>query len=147
MPLYAPGTAGPAGATGPAGPTGPQGPPGVPGEAGAAGSVGPAGSQGPPGPSGSASLATVAVPFTDGDSLRRVTVTDATVNASSKIVGSIRRPDTADDSADRGYLYTANVVRVGSGSFDLLVWCSAWGEDDAAPSQPNETVQFIYAVG
>lgn len=142
MPLYAPGTAGPAGEPGSAGATGPTGPTGPPGETGAAGSAGATG------PSGSATLVSVAIPFTDGDSLRRVTVTDATVTAASQIIGSIRRPDSADDSVDRGYLYTANVVRVGSGAFEVLVWCAAWGAaDDAVPSQPNETVLFVYAVG
>lgn len=98
-------------------------------------------------PAGSVALTSVSIAFTDGDSLRRVTITDAAVVATSKIMGTIRRPDSADDSADRGFLYTANIVRVATGAFDLLVWCSAWGSDDAVPASPNETVQFIYAVG
>lgn len=101
----------------------------------------------PPPPSSAVALTSVAVPFTDGDTLRRVTVTDAAVTAASKITGSIRRPDTADDSADLGLLYTANVVKVAAGSFDLLVFCTAWGVDDAILAMPNETVQFIYTVG
>lgn len=101
----------------------------------------------PPAAPGAVALTFVAVPFTDGDSLRRVTVTDATVTAASKIMGTIRRPDSADDSADTGLLYTANVVKVASGSFDLLVYCTAWGAIDATLVIPNETIQFVYTVG
>jgi hypothetical protein len=111
------------------------------------------GERGPPGPAGkdgaggAASISAAAVAFTDGDTMRRATVTDAAVSASSKIVGTIRRPDTANDSADRGYIYLANVVRIGTGSFDLLVSCLGWGFDDPTKNPPNETVTFYYTIG
>ena len=91
-------------------------------------------------------ISEVSIPFTDGDTLRRVTVTDAGVSASSKIVGSIRRPDTADDSVDPGYLYVPNVVRVASGAFDVLVACLGWGFDDPVGRPPNETIKYQYTV-
>lgn len=95
---------------------------------------------------GSASLSSVAVAFTDGDTMRRVTVTDAAVSATSKIVGTVVRPDTTDDSADRGYIYLANVVKRAAGSFDLLLSCLGWGFDDPTEQPPNETITYCYTV-
>ena len=105
---------------------------------------------------GSASIATirkamvktVTVAFTNGDSYRRVTITDAAVLATSNIIGTIRRPDTASDSVDLGWQYEANVVLVANGSFDITVSCSAWGFDDpAASGLLNETVTYCYLIG
>lgn len=84
------------------------------------------------------------IPFTDGDTVRRVTITDAEVGLTSKINGSIRRPNVASDSADYGYLYTANVVNVGVGSFDILIVVTDGNEEPLTP--PNEVVQFVYAL-
>jgi hypothetical protein len=95
---------------------------------------------------GGVTISTVAIAFTDGDSLRRVTVTDASVSTSSKILGTVRRPTTANDAEDRGYLYIANVVRLAAGAFDLLVVCLGWGLDNAIVT-PNETINFDYTVG
>lgn len=95
----------------------------------------------------SVALSTASIQFTDGDTFRRVTIADGLVNATSKIVGMIRRPDTVDDSADLGFLYVANVVKVAAGSFDLLVAATAWGTDDTDEVPPNETIQFVYTVG
>lgn len=95
----------------------------------------------------SVAMSSVDIPFTDGDTLRRVTVTDAAVTAASKIIGAVRRPDSADDSADAGYLYVPNVVRVAAGAFDLLVACLDWGFGDPTENPPNETVKFVYAIG
>ena len=89
---------------------------------------------------------TASIAFTDGDTLRRVTITNASVLSTSKIVGTIRRPNTTDDSADAGYIYIANVVKVSAGSFDLLVACLAWGFDDPVLYPPNETVTFAYSI-
>lgn len=95
---------------------------------------------------GSVAVSSADIAFTDGDTMRRVTITDAGVGATSKIVGTIRRADTADDSADRGYVYTCNVVKVAAGSFDVLVACL---DPYLDPTQmpPNETVKFYYVVG
>ena len=101
----------------------------------------------PSAPGGEVTMTSVAIPFTDGDTMRRVTITDAAVSAASKIIGSIRRADTADDSADKGFRYTANVVLLASGSFDLLVICTSWGGDDTTEVPPNETVNYVYTVG
>jgi hypothetical protein len=87
---------------------------------------------------------TASIAFTDGDTLRRVTITDADVVATSRIIHNIRRPDSADDSADAGYLYIANVVEVQSGSFDVLIAALDWGFGDPVENPPNETVQFQY---
>lgn len=99
----------------------------------------------PPG-GGSVTISSVDIAFTDGDTMRRVTVTDVDVSATSRIIGTIRRPDTADDSADRGYIYIANVVRVATGAFDVLLSCLGWGFDDPTRNPPNETVKFYYQI-
>lgn len=88
-----------------------------------------------------------AVAFTDGDTVRRVTVTDTEVLASHMVAGSIRRPNTTDDSQDPGWIYHANVVEVVDGAFDVLVAATAWGFEDPSPLAPNETVQFVYQIG
>jgi hypothetical protein len=85
--------------------------------------------------------------FTDGDTFKRFTISDAGVSATSKIIGSIVRPSSASDSADRGYLYTFDVVNRGSGTFDLLVSAHDGAYGDCTDNPPNETVQFHYIVG
>lgn len=96
---------------------------------------------------GSMSATSVDIPFTDGDTLRRVTIVDAAVTASSKIVGNIIRPDQASEASDKGFIYVANVVRRAAGAFDVLVACLNWGYDDPVLDPPNETVKFVYAIG
>jgi hypothetical protein len=88
----------------------------------------------------------VSIPFNDGDTIRRVTITDANVNAGSRIIHSITRPNTTDDSQDPGYVYTANIVQIQAGSFDVLVSVLDWGEDDCTESPPNETITLHYIV-
>jgi hypothetical protein len=92
-------------------------------------------------------VATASIAFTDGDTLRRVTITDTNVLSTSNIVCTIRRPNSTDDSADRGYLYVANVVEVVVGAFDVLVACLDWGFDDPTENPPNETVTLCYTIG
>jgi hypothetical protein len=89
----------------------------------------------------------LAIPFTDGDTVRRVTITDADVTMASKIFITIRRPDSADDSEDTGYLYFANVVLQSAGSFDVLIVCTDWGFGDPVENPPNETITLYYVVG
>lgn len=96
---------------------------------------------------GSMAATAVDIPFTDGDTLRRVTIADAAVTSSSKIVGVIVRPDQADEQNDKGFMYIANVVRRAAGQFDLVVACLNSGYDDPVQDPPNETVQFVYAIG
>jgi hypothetical protein len=84
--------------------------------------------------------------FSDGDTAKRFTVTNSAVVATSRIVGSIRRPDVAD-SLDYGYLYLVNVVTVAAGSFDLLVAVTGLGLDDVTDQPPLGSVEFHYQVG
>lgn len=98
-------------------------------------------------PGGSVAISSVNIPFVDGDTLRRVTVADAAAVPSSKIIGSIVRPDQADEASDKGYLYTWNITRRAAGAFDLVVACLGWGFDDPVLDPPNETIQFHYTVG
>ncbi len=94
--------------------------------------------------SGGSTPRTASIAFTDGDTLKRVTITDALVTSSSVIVATIRRPDTVDDSADFGYLYTVNVVKVATGSFDVLIACTDGGFGDPVEVPPNETITLAY---
>lgn len=91
-------------------------------------------------------IGTSSVAFTDGDTARRVTVTDAGVSGTSEIIVTVRRPDTAGDSADRGYLYTANIVRIGTGEFDVLLTVLGLSGEDCTANPPNETITLFYLV-
>jgi hypothetical protein len=84
--------------------------------------------------------------FSDGDTAKRFTVTNTAVTTTSRIVGSIRRPDVAD-SLDYGYLYLVNVVTIAAGSFDLLVAVTGLGLDDVTDQPPLGSVEFHYQVG
>lgn len=97
-------------------------------------------------PTASVAISSASIAFTDGDTARRVTISDGTVTAASKIVSTIRRPDTADASADRGYVYNANVVRIGSGQFDVSIICTDTSGGDCTAIPPNETVTLYYLV-
>jgi len=92
-------------------------------------------------------VSTASIAFTDGDTYRRVTITDANVASTSNIVCSIRRPDTATDSVDIGLIYIATVLNVAAGSFDVGVACLDWGFDDPTLSAVNETVTLCYTIG
>jgi len=95
---------------------------------------------------GGASLSTANIAFTDGDTVRRVTITDAGVSATSKILCSVRRPDTTDASADSGFFYLANVVRIGTGEFDVLVMVLDVDGDGCTQNPPNETIVLTYTI-
>ena len=84
------------------------------------------------------------VAFTDGNTVRRVTVSNAAIGATDKILVTIRRPDLADDSEDAGHIYTVNVVRVAAGSFDAVVTCCDRGFGDTTEQPPNETIQLVW---
>lgn len=93
----------------------------------------------------SVSISSASVAFTDGDTARRATIADAAVTAASKIIASVRRPDTVAAS-DPGYIYHANVVSIGSGTFDVNVVCLDWSGQDCTEIPPNETVTLYYQV-
>lgn len=92
-------------------------------------------------------VSTASVAFTDGDTYRRVTITDANVGTGSNLVCSVRRPNTADDTVDDGYLYLVTVLLVSAGSFDVGIACLDWGFDDPIGSPPNETITLCYTIG
>lgn len=95
-------------------------------------------------PTASVAINSTSVAFTDGDTVRRVTVTDASVGATDKVIVTIRRPDITDDSADAGHIYLANVVKVAAGSFDVVVACCDRGFGDTTEQPPNETIQLVW---
>jgi len=96
-------------------------------------------------PTATVAFSKTTVAFTDGDSLRRVTITDGAMTATSAIVMTITRPDTTDAN-DLGWVYIANVVSRGTGTFDVLVACLDWGTDDPGGVNPNETITLNYAI-
>jgi hypothetical protein len=98
------------------------------------------------GGSAPAAIYAATLDFSNGDTLKRFTITNPDVAATSKIVGTIRRPDTADDSADFGYLFIANVVKVATGSFDLLVAATDGGIGDVTEIPPLGTVEYDYQI-
>lgn len=84
--------------------------------------------------------------FTSGQLVERFTIANGVVSASSEIVGTIRRPDNTE-ATDYGYVYTFNVVSIGSGTFDILVQVmdGTYGQEEAV--LPNETAVLHYTVG
>lgn len=91
-------------------------------------------------------ISSVSVAFTDGDISRRVTVSDGEVTSSSKILASVRKPDSTDDSVDKGHIYEVNIVEVVNGAFDMVVVCHDGGFIDASSDPPNETITVHYIV-
>lgn len=89
---------------------------------------------------GSANIA-----FTDGDTARRTTIADAAVSATSRILLSITRPTVTAEN-DRGFLYTANVVSRGAGTFDVFTICTDISGQDPVLDPPNETIILYYTV-
>jgi ribosomal protein S18 len=84
--------------------------------------------------------------FADGDTLKRFTITNSAVLSTSRITGTIRRPNIADVD-DPGYLYIANVVSIVAGSFDVLVAATGAGLDDMTLNPPLGSVEFDYHIG
>lgn len=84
--------------------------------------------------------------FSDGDTLKRFTITNSAVLSTSRITGTIRRPNIADVD-DPGYLYIANIVSIIAGSFDVLVAATGAGLDDVTLSPPLGSVEFDYQIG
>lgn len=90
-------------------------------------------------------IRTASIPFLDGDTLRRTTISDGDVSASSVILGTVIRP-SVEDVDDPGYLYAWNIVKRTSGSFDVLIAVQDWGHGDPIGHPPNETITFAYQV-
>ena len=83
------------------------------------------------------------IAFTDGDTARRVTVTNASLGPTSKVLLCVRRPNVTE-ADDNGYVYTANVVTRAAGSMDVLIVCTD-PEGGFPEPPPNETVVLEYA--
>lgn len=92
----------------------------------------------------SVEISTVSVAFTDGDTMRRVTVSDGAVTATSKIICSVTRATVADED-DMGIFFQANVVSRGTGTFDVIVVARGWGFSDPV-GIVNETITLNYLV-
>lgn len=89
--------------------------------------------------------ATASIAFTDSDTARRVTISNASVLSTSRIVGQIIRPTTSD-LVDPGYIYVHSIISVTNGSFDVLIAATALGDSYIDQNPPNETITFSYLV-
>jgi hypothetical protein len=92
----------------------------------------------------SASVAIIEVAVTMDDTYKRVTVTDAAVGTTTKIVGSIRRPDLTAD-ADPGFVYDFNIINQAAGSFDIVIMATDWA-GEGLEETPNEALKFLYTT-
>lgn len=80
------------------------------------------------------------------DTERRVTISNAACTTSSKIIGSITRPNTADGD-DPGYIYVFNVVSRSNGSFDVLIAATIMGDREGIGLYPPaESINFVYTL-
>lgn len=95
---------------------------------------------------GGASISRTSVAFTDGDCAKRVSVADAAITATDKILVTVRRPDMDDDSADSGHIYITNIVRVYAGGFDVRIVALDLSGEDTTAQPPNETIELQYQV-
>lgn len=87
---------------------------------------------------------TARLSFADGDTLKRFTIADASVTAAGNTpIPVIRRDDIADVD-DPGWIFTANIVTVTDGSFDVLVSALPGDGLPAVNEFPNETVTLVY---
>lgn len=87
---------------------------------------------------------TARLSFTDGDTLKRFTITDAAVRALGNTPIPVIRRDDITDADDPGWIFVANIVTVTDGSFDVLVCAQAGDAFAAAGEFPNETVTLVY---
>lgn len=94
----------------------------------------------------SVAISTASVPFTDGDVAKRVSVADAGITATDKIIVTVRRPNLADDSEDGGFIYVTNVVRIYAGGFDVRIVALDLSGTDTTEYPPNETITLCYQV-
>lgn len=83
--------------------------------------------------------------FTDGDNFKRVTITDPTANPRSIILAGIERNDVTD-SDDGGWVFAANVVSRGEGSFEVNVAAFVLGDVPINDEGPNELVDLVYLI-
>lgn len=88
---------------------------------------------------------TVSLDFTDGDTFKRVTITDPDVGPADYPFCQIDKR-SVEDVDDAGWFYGVNVAKVNAGSFDVNVAASSWNEDPQADEYPNEVVTLVYIV-
>jgi hypothetical protein len=95
---------------------------------------------------GGASLSTFTVTFNGTDTGVRTTVSDAAATATSKIVLTIRQPDSVSSEDQKGYIYEANIVKQATGSFDVYVVAMSPDGDPIDEEMPSDTLTVIYQI-
>lgn len=83
--------------------------------------------------------------FTDGDTLKRFTITDVQIEATSQLHLGIDRQQVADVD-DPGWIFVPNVLQVRAGGFDVLVAALSGDAIAAANEFPNEIVTLTYLI-
>lgn len=89
---------------------------------------------------------TAPLDFTDGDTLKRFTITDAQVSTTRPAPQlSIYRQNVAAVD-DAGWVYVVNGMSIANGSFDVLVAALSGDGVAAANEFPNEIVTLAYQL-
>lgn len=93
----------------------------------------------------SRSPGTARLSFTDGDTFKRFTITDANVTTlGPRPICSVVR-DYVADVDDYGWSFTVTpIAPTANGSFDVTVTAQAWDRPALAGEYPNETVTLFY---
>lgn len=84
--------------------------------------------------------------FTGGDTKQRFKITDAAIDSSTTPPNVSIARRTIADVDDPGWIYTANVVNVTNGSFDVLVGATMGDGLPGAGEFPNETITLVYTL-
>lgn len=83
--------------------------------------------------------------FTDGDTLKRFTIADASIEATAQITPSCQRQQVAAID-DPGWTFIPNVLQVRAGGFDVQVAAFSGDAVAAAGEYPNEIVTLNYII-
>lgn len=79
--------------------------------------------------------------------VHRATIIDADVTTFNQVaVVGFRRTLVETDEDDPGIIYIGNVVRIGSGEFDVLISALDWGQDTLEGENPDASVIVYYIV-
>lgn len=83
--------------------------------------------------------------FTDGDTQKRFTIVDSSLEGTELITPSIQRQQVADVD-DYGWSFIANICQVRRGSFDVLVTAQSGDANIQAGEYPNEIITLNYII-
>ena len=85
------------------------------------------------------------VDFTDGDTYKRVSVADTSIEATAQLHLGIDRQQIADVD-DAGWVFVPNTIRVYAGGFDCVIAAIVLGEPGINDEGPNEQITLTYLI-